>query len=245
MPELPEVEITKNTLSKFIKKTKVIKIEIFKKELRWPIDCRLKSELKNSIILNPFRLGKYILIPTDKNKCILLHLGMSGFIKISKKNLKVEKHDHIKFTFLNIKNEQINMLFNDTRRFGFIDCFDNDKLYEHFLIKKLGTEPLSLELNAEYLLKKFNNRNVAIKSALLDQKIVAGIGNIYASEILFLAKIHPLLKVKYIDKKMANKLCKEIKHVLKKAIEKGGTTIRNFKNPEGKIGYFKQSLLVF
>ena len=245
MPELPEVETTKNALSNFIRESKVIEVEIFKEELRWPINNNLKSDIKNSIILNPFRLGKYIIVPTDRNKCLLLHLGMSGFLKISKKKIKVKKHDHVKFTFLNTKHEKIYVLFNDTRRFGFIDYFDNDKLNEHFLIKKLGVEPLSSDLNAEYLLKKFNNRDVAIKASLLDQKIVAGIGNIYASEILFISKIHPLLKVKFLDKKMANRLCKSIKYILKKAIDKGGTTIKDFKNPDGQIGYFKQNLLVY
>ena len=109
----------------------------------------------------------------------------------------------------------------------------------------MGVEPFSLDLNVKYLLKKFHNKNVAIKSALLDQKIVAGIGNIYASEILFLSKIHPLLKVKFVDKKIANKLCKAIKRILKKAIEKGGTSIKDFKNPDGKIGYFKHDLSVY
>ena len=245
MPELPEVETTKNTLSKFIKKAKIIEVKIFRKDLRWPINFKIKSDIENSIILNPFRLGKYILIPTDKNKCLLLHLGMSGFLKISKTKMRAEKHDHVKFTCVNMKNEEIYIMFNDARRFGFVDCFDSKKLHEHFLIKKLGVEPFSLDLNVKYLLKKFHNKNVAIKSALLDQKIVAGIGNIYANEILFLSKIHPLLKVKFVDKKIANKLCKAIKLILKKAIEKGGTSIKDFKNPDGKIGYFKHDLSVY
>ncbi len=245
MPELPEVETTKNILSSFITNAKVNKVEIYKNKLRWPINEEFKLDFKNSIILNPFRLGKYILIPTNKNKYLLIHLGMSGFLKIIKTNEEVKKHDHIKFTFINKKNKKIYVFYNDTRRFGFIDYFNKKDLHKHFLLKKLGVEPLSSKLNQEYFLKKIKNKNIPIKTVLLDQSIIAGIGNIYASEILFLSKIHPLLISKFVNYEIATKLCIAIKKTLNEAINSGGTTIRDFKNPDGKIGYFKNKLRVY
>ena len=245
MPEMPEVEITKRILEKQLKFLKICKIQIFKKELRWIIKNELKKLFLDCIILKPFRLGKYIIIPTNKNLCLIIHLGMSGVLKIKIKNEKLEKHDHVKFTMLDKNEKKIYLIYNDPRRFGFIDYCYKNKLKCHFLLKNLGVEPLSNNLNKDYLLKKFKNKNVSIKTALLDQKIIAGIGNIYASEILFLSKTHPLINVKYIDVNKAIKICKSIKSILSGAIKKGGTTIKDFKNPDGKLGYFKQQLQVY
>ncbi len=245
MPEMPEVEITKRILEKQLKFLKICKIQIFKKELRWIIKNELKKLFLDCIILKPFRLGKYIIIPTNKNICLIIHLGMSGVLKIKIKNEKLEKHDHVKFTMLDENEKKSYLIYNDPRRFGLIDYCYKNKLKYHFLLKNLGIEALSKGLNSDYLLKKFKNKNISIKIALLDQKIIAGIGNIYASEILFLSKTHPLFNVKFIDVNQAIKICKSIKLILTRAIKKGGTTIKDFKNPDGKLGYFKQQLLVY
>lgn len=245
MPELPEVEITKQVVEKELKSSEICKIDVFQEKLRWIINKKLKKLFVNCIILKPFRLGKYIIIPTNKKICLIIHLGMSGVLKIKKKIVRLEKHDHVKFTMLDENKNKIYLIYNDPRKFGFIDyCYEN-KLKYHFLLKNLGVEPFSNNLNKNYLLKKFINKNTSIKNALLDQKIIAGIGNIYASEILFLSKIHPLLNVKFIDENKAIKICDSIKYILSRAIKKGGTTLKDFKNPDGKLGYFKQELLVY
>ena len=169
---------------------------------------------------------------------------MTGYLKINYKKKYREKHDHIKLTMINKKRKDF-LLFNDTRRFGFIDYCEENLLNKHFLIKNLGVEPLTKKLNKVYLFEKLKQKSVSVKVALLDQRIVAGIGNIYASEILFLSRLHPLFNVKYITKDLAEKLCSSIKIILLKAIKKGGTTIQDFRNPDGKVGYFNQELLVY
>ena len=245
MPELPEVETTKNALSKIIKNAKVIKVEIFNNNLRWKVSDDISTSLKNVVLEKPIRLGKYILIPTDSKKSILIHLGMSGSLKIEKNFSVLIKHDHVKLTLLNKEKEIFYIIYNDPRRFGFIDLIPTSKLKSHFLLSKIGMDPFNKKFNKNYLLKKFKNRNITIKSALMNQTIIAGIGNIYASEILFLSKIHPLLKVHLINIETIKLLVYFVKYVLKAAIKTGGTTIRNFKPPDGKLGYFKQKLFVY
>ena len=245
MPELPEVEITKRIFSKHLKNTKVTKVDLFKKNLRWEVCEKIKTLFTNSILLEPYRLGKFIIVPTNTKISLIIHLGMTGYLKINYKKQPLEKHDHIKLTMINKNNEKIFLLFNDTRRFGFIDYCDENSLNKHFLIKNLGVEPLTEELNKVYLYEKLKQKSISVKVALLDQRIIAGIGNIYASEILFLSRLHPLFNVKYITNDLAENLCSSIKIILLKAIKKGGTTIQDFKNPDGKLGYFNQELLVY
>ena len=245
MPELPEVESTKNVLLKIIKNTKICKVEIFNNKLRWEIKYSIKKSLTKVVLKAPYRLGKYILIPTNTNKTILIHLGMSGSLKIQKEKLVLLKHDHVKFTLLSEKKETIYLIYNDPRRFGFIDVTCSDEIKLHFLLRKIGIDPFNKEFNHLYLIDKFKNKNVTIKSALMNQKVIAGIGNIYANEILFLAKVHPLKKVKLIDFQTMKRLVYYIKYVLKEAIKNGGTSLKDYKSPDGKLGYFKQKLFVY
>ncbi len=245
MPELPEVETTKNVLLKNIKNTKVSKVEIFNNRLRWQIKDNFKINLKKVVLKTPYRIGKYILIPTDTNKTILIHLGMSGSLKIQKEKTVLLKHDHVKLTLLNNKKEKIYLIYNDPRRFGFIDLTSSMEIKSHFLLRKLGSDPFNKEFNHCYLIDKFKNKNLTIKSALMNQKIIAGIGNIYANEILFLAKVHPLKKIKLINNQTIKRLVYYIKYVLKEAIKNGGTSLKDFKAPDGKLGYFKQELYVY
>ena len=244
MPELPEVETTKQAIDIFLTNKKVEEIKIYKKKLRWIIPQKMSKELKNSILLKPYRIGKYILIPTNRNQTLLLHLGMSGRIKLENYLSKLEKHDHFRMVVSDEKNNFF-MTYNDPRRFGVIDFFENNFTKEHFLLKKIGLDPFSKKFNKVYLLSRFSNKNISIKSALLDQKIVSGIGNIYACEILFLSKVHPLVIVKFLNILEIRKIITNTKYVLKNAIKAGGTSIKNFKNPVGKIGYFNQNLKVY
>ena len=243
MPELPEVETVCRALSKVIKNSRIKKIEFYRKDLRWQVKDNLEVSLKNNIFIDPYRRGKYILIPTNTDKIFLIHLGMSGQIRIKKKDI-VQKHDHMRMIVEN-NNKHFVVTYNDSRRFGYIDLFKKKELKEHFLLSKIGVEPLGRELTTEYLQNNFKKRVINIKNALIDQKIIAGIGNIYASEILYKAKINPLRKVNSLSQNDLNSIITFTKIILKKSIDVGGTTIRDHMQPDGSLGYFKQKLQVY
>ena len=243
MPELPEVETVCRALSKVIKNSRIKKIEFYRKDLRWQVKNNLEVTLKNNIFIDPYRRGKYILIPTNTDKIFLIHLGMSGQIRIKKKDI-VQKHDHMRLIVEN-NNKHFIITYNDSRRFGYIDLFKKKELREHFLLSKIGVEPLGRELTTEYLQNNFKKRVINIKNALIDQKIIAGIGNIYASEILYKAKINPLRKVNSLSQNDLNSIITFTKIILKKSIDVGGTTIRDHMQPDGSLGYFKQKLQVY
>ena len=243
MPELPEVETVCRALSKVIKNSRIKKIEFYRKDLRWQVKDNLEVTLKNNIFIDPYRRGKYILIPTNTDKIFLIHLGMSGQIRIKKKDI-VQKHDHMRMIVEN-NNKHFIITYNDSRRFGYIDLFKKKELREHFLLSKIGVEPLGRELTIEYLQNNFKKRVINIKNALIDQKIIAGIGNIYASEILYKAKINPLRKVNSLSQNDLNSIITYTKIILKKSIDVGGTTIRDHMQPDGSLGYFKQKLQVY
>jgi len=243
MPELPEVETVCRALSKVIKNSRIKKIEFYRKDLRWQVKDNLEVSLKNNIFIDPYRRGKYILIPTNTDKIFLIHLGMSGQIRIKKKDI-VQKHDHMRMIVEN-NNKHFVVTYNDSRRFGYIDLFKKKELREHFLLSKIGVEPLGRELTTEYLQNNFKKRVINIKNALIDQKIIAGIGNIYASEILYKAKINPLRKVNSLSQNDLNSIITFTKIILKKSIDVGGTTIRDHMQPDGSLGYFKQKLQVY
>ena len=243
MPELPEVETVCRALSKVMKNSTIKKIEFYRKDLRWQVKDNLEVSLKNNIFIDPYRRGKYILIPTNTDKIFLIHLGMSGQIRIKKKDI-VQKHDHMRMIVEN-NNKHFVVTYNDSRRFGYIDLFKKKELREHFLLSKIGVEPLGRELTTEYLQNNFKKRVINIKNALIDQKIIAGIGNIYASEILYKAKINPLRKVNSLSQNDLNSIITFTKIILKKSIDVGGTTIRDHMQPDGSLGYFKQKLQVY
>lgn len=243
MPELPEVETVCRALSKVIKNSKIKEIKFYRKDLRWQVKDNFEVTLKNNIFIDPYRRGKYILIPTNTDKIFLIHLGMSGQIRIKKKDI-VQKHDHMRLIVEN-NNKHFIITYNDSRRFGYIDLFKKKELREHFLLSKIGVEPLGRGLTIEYLQNNFNKRVINIKNALIDQKIIAGIGNIYASEILYKAKINPLREVNSLSKNDLNSIITYTKIILKKSIDVGGTTIRDHMQPDGSLGYFKQKLQVY
>ena len=243
MPELPEVETVCRALSKVLTNSRIKKIEFYRKDLRWQVKDNLEVSLKNNIFIDPYRRGKYILIPTNTDKIFLIHLGMSGQIRIKKKDI-VQKHDHMRMIVEN-NNKHFVVTYNDSRRFGYIDLFKKKELREHFLLSKIGVEPLGRELTTEYLQNNFKKRVINIKNALIDQKIIAGIGNIYASEILYKAKINPLRKVNSLSKNDLSSIITFTKIILKKSIDVGGTTIRDHMQPDGSLGYFKQKLQVY
>ena len=245
MPELPEVETVCLALSKILNNSRVNNVEIFRKDLRWNVNENLKGVLKEKNLKKPFRRGKYILIPTSNEHILLIHLGMSGTIKIISGEYNLSKHDHVKINIETKENKYFSIVYNDPRRFGYVDCFHINNIENHFLLKKLGVEPLGNDFTVYYLQKKISKKSKCVKNFIMDQHIIAGIGNIYASEILYRAKINPLRAVNNLDEKQLKSIINATKFVLKKSINFGGTTIRNHMQPDGKLGYFAQNLQVY
>jgi formamidopyrimidine-DNA glycosylase len=245
MPELPEVETVRLAISKVVNKALIEKVDIFRYDLRWKIKDDLKIDLEKDFFKTPFRLGKYILIPTNKENVLLIHLGMSGQIKIQNKKYEKTKHDHINIVVKTECDLTYNITYNDPRRFGFIDLFKKKDIHKHFLLNKLGVEALGRELTVSNLKPLFINRKKSIKNTLIDQTVIAGIGNIYASEILYKAKIHPFRSTNSLSEIDLESIIKACRFILKKAIKLGGTTIKDHAQPDGKLGYFKQKLKVY
>ena len=253
MPELPEVEIVRQSLSKNIKGKKINKILVRNRNLRFKIKPSFEENLKSKIISNIDRFSKYLIIELENRSYCIVHLGMSGTIHITKNHKKSlftntsfynspnlpKKHNHVEFFFDDLK-----LVYNDPRRFGFFQIIKNsDDLKKRFT--NFGPEPFSKKFNLNYLRKYFKKKKKDIKSFLLDQKFVSGIGNIYASEILYASKIHPLSPAKDLNKIQCNKIIQNSKKVLTNAIKKGGSTIRDFKNTIGNKGNFQKEFNVY
>ena len=237
MPELPEVETTVRAINKFKSKT-LKKVVIHNRNLRWKVDNEVVSKTQNKKIKEINRRAKYILIHFNLST-LVIHLGMSGKLRIQNvSDNYFKKHDHAEFIF---ENEKI--IFNDTRRFGSIHLMD--KYEEHKLIKYLGVEPLSQAFNQKFLFDLCKSSNLQIKKLLMEQTKVVGIGNIYASESLFLAKVRPTKISKKITNAEADKIVKSVKEVLKNAIRVGGTTLNDFYSADGNPGYFNLKLNVY
>ena len=239
MPELPEVETSVRGVSPYLKGQKIEEIIVRQKQLRWQVSDEL-SEMQGAEILDIYRRAKYLIIHTNKGD-ILVHLGMSGSLGILSKeqNQPVGKHDHVDLV---TKNGTI-LRYNDPRKFGawlWVDKAENSEL-----LKKLGPEPLSESFNPDYLYQQSRNKTVAVKNFIMNNAIVVGVGNIYACESLFMAGIHPELSSQNLTKKHCERLVNVIKEVLTKAIIQGGTTLKDFIQPDGKPGYFAQVLQVY
>lgn len=240
MPELPEVQTTVEGLQSLQNK-KINYIKIHTNKLRYIIPKKLSKIITKQTIIRIYRKGKYIIINLNNNYSVILHLGMSGRLKICKKNkYKFEKHDHI-LLFVTSKI----LSFNDPRKFGFIDLVLTSQIcYKQYFIK-LGIDPFDKKLNYRYLYSKISRSSVAIKQILLNQSIISGIGNIYASEILFDAKISPLILGSELDIEEIKTLIKSIRKILKKAINHRGTSIRNYATIDGKLGNFQNNFRVY
>lgn len=239
MPELPEVETSRRGIAPHIT-GKVFKSVIVRHpQLRWPVPESLTTDLPGQPLLSVERRGKYLLLATARGT-LILHLGMSGNLRITTPEQTVRKHDHIDFIFA----DDTVLRFNDQRRFGATLWTAEDPLL-HPLLATLGPEPLSTAFDASYLRQRAANRAVPIKSLIMDSHVVVGVGNIYASEALFLAGVKPIRPAGELDTPACEALVTAIKTVLQQAIDKGGTTLRDFSNAEGKPGYFKQSLNVY
>lgn len=240
MPELPEVETIVNGVKPYLINKKIIKCNVFTKKLRWNLQNDLAKKLINKKINKIERRAKYIII-SGENFFLTIHLGMTGTLRVSNKKEKKEKHDHF---ILQLSSKYI-LKYNDPRKFGMIFFSEESPISSNKLFNNLGLEPLSKKFNAEYLYKISRNRNVAIKSFLMNSNIVVGIGNIYASESLFLAEIKPNKISKKLTKTNCFALTNSIKKVLKNAIKKGGSTINDYITVDGKKGYFQYDFKVY
>jgi formamidopyrimidine-DNA glycosylase len=238
MPELPEVETTCRGIAPHITGQRVNRVIVRNPNLRWPVSRRLEKELTGQIIHSVSRRAKYLLLNTDAGTAIL-HLGMSGSLRIIAATEPPRKHDHVDIVFAGSA-----LRLTDPRRFGSLHWTRRPAM-QHRLLSPLGCEPLSQAFNGDYLYQQSRNRKVAIKQFLMNSHVVAGIGNIYASEALYMAGIHPGRAAGKVSREKYRLLAEVIKEVLHHAIEQGGTTLRDFVNGEGKPGYFSQHLNVY
>lgn len=244
MPELPEVETVRRALVPAMKDRQILHAHVGRPDLRWPLPDQLASRLEGRVVGGLQRRGKYVLLPLDQGETMLLHLGMSGSIRIHQAQPPIGKHDHIVLTMgsgmANAAESWI--VFNDPRRFGWLDLYRGEV---HPMLVDMGPEPLGNSFSADHLVAALAGRKGPIKTALLDQALVAGIGNIYACEALFMAGLSPRRKAGTIRGGRADRLVAAIRSVLASAIEDGGTSLRDHVQPGGEIGYFVQRLTVY
>ncbi|MEQ9115534.1 MAG: bifunctional DNA-formamidopyrimidine glycosylase/DNA-(apurinic or apyrimidinic site) lyase [Rickettsiales bacterium] len=241
MPELPEVETILCGLTPYIDGAEIKSIILNRGNLRIPIPEEL-SLLKNARIVNYARRGKYIILSLDNEKSIIIHLGMSGKLLLSKDNNYVpRKHDHVQF----ILNKEVQFVLNDPRRFGLVTYTATSELESHKLLSHLGVEPLTENFSAEYLANACKNKSKPIKNLIMDNSIVVGVGNIYACESLFKAKVSPFRPAMQLGSTEIDTLTSTIKEVLLEAIKAGGSTLKDYAQLDGVSGYFQHQFSVY
>ncbi len=237
MPELPEVETAKRGIAPYVEGETIERVIVRQKQLRWEIPAELQN-LQQAKVKGIARRAKYLILHTDKGD-IIGHLGMSGSVRVVDGDVAPNKHDHVDFKLSSGKI----LRYNDVRRFGaWLWAQEAENLP---LMQKLGLEPLTDEFSAEYLFKQSRQKTSAVKVFLMNNAIVVGVGNIYANETLFLCGLHPKMPAQDLTFKQCEKLVACIKNVLEKAIIQGGTTLKDFRQPDGKPGYFAQELLIY
>jgi|TARA_X000000368_G_scaffold154970_1_gene122121 formamidopyrimidine-DNA glycosylase len=238
VPELPEVETTKRGIEPYLKNQSIIKILVRQKSLRIPFNDNLKKHITKVKIKNIKRRAKYIVINFVNEYSMVIHLGMTGNLRASQQK-KFLKHDHIIF-HLESGNS---LIFNDVRRFGLIQIYKTSDSF--YLLDNNGPDPFENKADADYFYERIKNSSASIKSILLNHKIISGIGNIYASEILFSTNISPMRMGKDVSHEECKKILEQSKIILNKAIKAGGTTLNDYFNAESKPGYFKIQLNVY
>lgn len=237
MPELPEVETAVNGVSPYLTGFVIEKIVVRNSKLRWEVSPQL-TQIAQQKVTALSRRAKYLIIHTTQG-FIIGHLGMSGSVRIVAHDSPIEKHDHLDIVMNNGKL----LRYNDPRRFG--AWLWTETLEDFHLFATLGPEPLSEEFNAQYLFKKSRKKTTTLKSFLMDNRVVVGVGNIYANESLFLCGLYPAKPARTLTKMQAETLVQTIKQELTRAIQQGGTTLKDFLQPDGKPGYFAQELQVY
>jgi formamidopyrimidine-DNA glycosylase (fpg) len=249
MPELPEVETVRRGLEPSMTGVKIAQADVNRPDLRWPFPERMAERLTGATVERLRRRSKYILADLDTKETLLIHLGMSGRMTVSGDPLgqfvhdhpAQEKHDHVVFHMAN----GARVTFNDPRRFGAMDLMATGTEEMHPLLVKLGPEPLGNTFSEDHLISALKGKNTPIKSALLDQHVVAGLGNIYVCEVLFRAGIHPARKASKISAARIGSLVPIIREVLLEAIEAGGSSLKDFRQADGELGYFQHNFRVY
>ncbi|WP_170564987.1 bifunctional DNA-formamidopyrimidine glycosylase/DNA-(apurinic or apyrimidinic site) lyase [Ruegeria atlantica] len=249
MPELPEVETVRRGLTPAMEGVVIERADVNRPDLRWPFPDRMAERLTGQTIQQLRRRSKYILADLSSGETLLIHLGMSGRMTVSGDPLgqfvhdhpMPEKHDHVVFHMAN----GARVTFNDPRRFGAMDLLPTATAEDHKLLSVLGPEPLGNDFHDQHLISAFRGKNTPVKSALLDQGIVAGLGNIYVCEALFRAGVSPRRKAGQISAPRVAALVPIIRKVLQDAIEAGGSSLRDFRQADGELGYFQHSFDVY
>lgn len=238
MPELPEVETTLRGVAPHLVGRKIREVIVRDKRLRWPVPDTI-HDLEGQQVLSGTRRAKYLLFAT-KPGTLLIHLGMSGALRVVDPDTPFRKHDHVAITM----STGMQLRLHDPRRFGCVLLIEGDAS-AHPLLAELGVEPLDAAFDADYLRDQLKSRSSFIKAAIMDSHVIVGVGNIYASEALFMAGIKPTKAANKVSKPALVKLVTAIKEVLAASIEMGGTTLRDFLHENGEPGYFKQTLRVY
>ena len=239
MPELPEVETVKETLKRIVLNKKIQKVEVlYPKIIEYPSVEEFINILKDKEIKDINRRGKWLMFNLG-DYTLLSHLRMEGKFFIKQHDDEINKHEHVIFKF-----DDNELRYRDTRKFGRMYLYKSDEVNDKKPLNELGLEPWDKTLTSTYLIEKYKNKKLPIKTVLLDQSIIVGIGNIYADEILFLSKINPLTKCSDLSKRDCERIIKNTREVLEKAIKLGGTTIRSYESSEGVHGLFQNELYV-
>ncbi|MEO3413244.1 bifunctional DNA-formamidopyrimidine glycosylase/DNA-(apurinic or apyrimidinic site) lyase [Roseovarius sp. CAU 1744] len=249
MPELPEVETVRRGLAPAMEGARIARADVNRPDLRWPFPPRMADRLAGQRVLRLRRRSKYILADLESDETLLIHLGMSGRMLISGDPLgqflhdhpAPEKHDHVVLHMAN----GARITFNDPRRFGAMDLIQTAVAEQHPLLAKLGPEPLGNAFHEAYLKGALSGRRAPIKAALLDQRIVAGLGNIYVCEALYRARISPKRHAGRISPARIGALVPVIRDVIAEAIEAGGSSLRDFRQTDGELGYFQHRFDVY
>lgn len=249
MPELPEVETVKAGIAPAMEGRIIARAEVNRPDLRWPFPEDMAARLTGKRVTALRRRSKYILADLDSGETLLIHLGMSGRMLVSGQKVgefhhphpAPAKHDHV---VLHMDNG-VRVTFNDARRFGAMDLMPTAAQEDHWLIRDIGPEPLGNAFHEDYLISRLKGRNTPIKSALLDQRLMAGLGNIYVCEVLFRTGIHPARKAGRISAARVASLVPAIRQVLEEAIAAGGSSLRDYRQSDGELGYFQHGFQVY
>ena len=244
MPELPEVETIVRGIREPLTGKTIMAAQVFSLKIRTMIPQHLSDSLTGVRIASVVRRAKYILIHLESGSTLIIHLGMTGNLRLLKPSLspyQSGRHDHL---WLQL-NDKVGLVFSDPRRFGMLDIVKTDTLDEWAPFRKLGPEPLDSSFTGLILAERFKGKKVAVKLALMNQDVVVGVGNIYASEALFAAGISPLRAAGQIGKERVEKLCAAVKKVLRAAIRAGGSSLRDYRNADGNVGFFQNKFNVY
>lgn len=257
MPELPEVETVKRGLAPSMEGARVMHLELRRKDLRFPFPDKLAERLKGKSIISLSRRAKYLLITFDDGLTLISHLGMSGSYRVETAaddqvqgdfhhpRSKLAAHDHVIFHLTHPDTGDVRIVYNDPRRFGFMLLAEAGAAQSHPLLASIGLEPLGNALSGKLIAELFDGRNTTFKAALLDQKIIAGLGNIYVCEALWRAGLSPFAASGSLNPPKADLLAQSIRDVLSEAIEAGGSSLRDHRQTDGTLGYFQHRFSVY